>query len=145
MISLFELLYLIAREVRNTSVPPTDPATTPRTIGDVLNLKKAAAVALAARTAEAATASKAVADAQAADAGANTMVRENLKVPAYLQDAQGIEVYLPDGSEFGFHAIRPLDAANTPLDNLPPEPGPTPEPAPVIPEPVIPEPAPPAA
>jgi outer membrane biosynthesis protein TonB len=130
-------------------VPPTDPPATPRTIGDVLTFKKTAAAALAARTTEAAAANKAVADAQTVDADANAMVKTNLKVPVFLQDAQGVEVYLPDGSDLGFHVIRPV-GAETPLDNLPPEPTPEPAPTPApAPEPapappVTPEPTPPA-
>jgi hypothetical protein len=124
---------------------PTDPATTPRTIGDVINLKKAADSAASARMAEAAAANKALADAQKADSTANAMVKAHLKGPVFIQDDQGVEVYLPDGSDVGFHSFRPL-GADTPLDEaIPPEPGPTPEPAPVVPEPAIPEPAPPAA
>jgi hypothetical protein len=145
MISLFELLYLIAREVKDRPVPPTDPATTPRTIGDVLRLKKVADTDAATRMAEATSANKALADAQDAVATANTMVKTHLKGPVFIQDDQGIEVYLPDGSDLGFHSFRPL-GADTPLDEAtPPEPVPTPEPAPVVPEPAIPEPAPPAA
>jgi hypothetical protein len=150
MISLFELLYLIAREVKDRPVPPTDPATTPRTIGDVLNLKKAAAAAVAARMSEASAANKALADAQEADSTANTMVKAHLKGPVFIQDAQGVEVFQPDSSDVGFHSFRPM-GADTPLDEAtPPVPGPppepAPEPAPVIPGPeAAPESAPPAA
>jgi hypothetical protein len=134
LISLFELLYLIAREAKDRTVPPTDPTTTPRTIGDVLNLKKAAAAAVATRMTEASAANKALADAQEADAGANTMVKTHLKGPVFIQDAQGVEVFQPDSSDVGFHSFRPA-GADTPLDAEVPPPGPAPEPVPVVPEP----------
>jgi hypothetical protein len=140
LISLFELLYLIAREVKDRPVPPTDPASTPKTLGDLFNLVEAATADEDAKVAVAAAADKAAMDAKATTVEVKSTMKARLKRPFFVQKPDGaIAIVTPDTSEVGFHVFFP-DPADTPLDEAaPPAPAPAPEPAPG-PAPVIPGP-----
>jgi hypothetical protein len=142
MISLFELLYLIAREVKDRPVPPTDPASTPKTFGDLYNLIKAANADAKAKAAAAAAADQAALDARDAEAQVNATLKAKLKKPFFVANPDSsIVIVTPDTSDLGFHFFSP-DSADTPLDEAaPPAPAPAPEPAPE-PAPVIPGPEP---
>lgn len=81
-----------------------------RTIGDVIQAKKGAD----ARATDAASAARAANQALAAaldtQAGANAELKADLAAvgPVFLQDADGsFEVWIPDASDSGYHAIRP--------------------------------------
>jgi hypothetical protein len=127
-------------------MPPTDPTATPRTLGDLYNLKKARDDDEAAKIAAAAAADQAALDAKAATADVNAMMKSNIKKAFFVMDASGaVVVVMPDSSDLGFHVFSP-DPADTPLDQAPVTPAPpAPEPAPappVTPEPVTPTPEP---
>jgi hypothetical protein len=146
-VGVIQFLSLLLRE--DPSMPPTDPTATPKTLGDLYNLKKARDDDEAAKIAAAAAADQAALDAKAATADVNAMMKSNIKKAFFVMDASGaVVVVMPDSSDLGFHVFMP-DRADTPLDQAPaPTPAPAPEPAPappVTPEPVTPpEPIPPA-
>lgn len=107
----------------------------PQTIGEAISAKKAAEADEQARKDELAAANQAYADA----IDANEAAGEGLKVglaavgAAYVPDAQGgdgVEVFLPDNSDSGYHTIRAVSGA-TPLPAPAPPPAPAPEPMPV--------------
>lgn len=105
-------------------IPDPDPAPTPTptptaapTIGDAISAKKAAEQAEQVKKAEAAAANQAFADAQAENQRTALELKQNLGLigATYIQAEDGsIEVYIPDGSDAGFHVIRPV-AGSTPL------------------------------
>jgi hypothetical protein len=140
MISLFELLYLIAREVKDRPVPPTDPASTPKTFGELYKLKIAADADATAKAEAAAAADQAAMDARAATDHVNATLKAKLKKPFFVANPDGsIVIVTPDTSDLGFHFFSP-DSADTPLDEAaPPAPAPAPESAPET-APVIPGP-----
>lgn len=108
-----------------------DPATTPRTFGELYALKIAADADAQAKAEAAAMADQAALDARGATETINATMRSKLKKPFFVANPDGsIVIVTPDTSELGFHFFSP-DAADTPLDEAPaPGPGPTPEPAP---------------
>jgi hypothetical protein len=146
-VSVVQFLSLLLRE--DSPMPPTDPIATPRTLGDLYNLKKARDDDEAAKIAAAAAADQAALDAKAATADVNAMMKSNIKKAFFVMDASGaVVIVMPDSSDLGFHVFSP-DPADTPLDQAPvtpappapePAPAPIPEPAPVTPEPVPPPP-----
>jgi hypothetical protein len=146
-VSVVQFLSLLLRE--DSPMPPTDPTATPRTLGDLYNLKKARDDDEAAKIAAAAAADQAALDAKAATADVNAMMKSNIKKAFFVMDASGaVVIVMPDSSDLGFHVFSP-DPADTPLDQAPvtpappapePAPAPIPEPAPVTPEPVPPPP-----
>jgi hypothetical protein len=96
-----------------------------RTIGDVIQAKKGADARAtdAARAAQAAN--QALGDALTAQSGANAELKAGLAAvgPVFLQDADGsFEVWIPDASDSGYHAIRPQPVTTpvTPATQAPP-------------------------
>jgi hypothetical protein len=117
------------------------PGTPRNTIGEVIAAKDAAEADEAAKKDAAAAADQAYSD----SIGVNDAIGGELKTglaqvgDVFMPDAagDGIRVFVHDGSDVGFHVIRPLPAS-TPLPVPAPAPAPALEPAPPAPEPAAP-------
>lgn len=89
----------------------------PLTIGGVIGAKKAAAADEDQKRQEAAAADQAYADAQARNRQTTVDLKADLGLvgASYVELPEGgVEVYIPDGSEAGYHVIRPV-AGSTPI------------------------------
>jgi hypothetical protein len=75
-VSVVQFLSLLLRE--DSPMPPTDPTATPRTLGDLYNLKKARDDDEAAKIAAAAAADQAALDAKAATADDEIQYQESV-------------------------------------------------------------------
>lgn len=74
----------------------------------------------------------AYAAAQAATVAAGAGLRLGLQAsgPVFVSDTTGVEVYMTDSSQVGWHSFRPIKAEMTPAPAPMPAPAPTPAPEP---------------